>query len=73
MASSGYQYSVEERTVYGYTVYSDYEKTNQIDYVTGHCVGDGEGEFAAQPFVSTPYYDKEKLYICQGGPYLEPG
>lgn len=67
-----YYYSLEDRTVYTYYVYSDPEKTNLIDVTSGHCAGEGRYEFAAQPYVSTPYYDKQFSYICQGGAYLPP-
>lgn len=62
----------EERLiVYGYTVYNDEAKTDYKEYVAGRCGGYGSRTYVIEPFVSTPYYDKEALYYCgSGGPQL---
>lgn len=61
----------EDDIVYTYYYYSDPEKTDLIEVISQVC-GD-YGPYFNRPFYSSPYYDREPLYVCTpGGPY-DPG
>lgn len=55
-----------ELVVYTYYVYNDPGRTDLREIVTGRCGGYGQNVFVVEPFVSTPYYDKEPAYYCTG-------
>lgn len=61
-------------SVYRFTVYEDPDKTVYLYEATSECFPDTTGKLiSGEPYVSTPYYDKEYLGECYShGPYLPP-
>lgn len=62
-----------EAVAYHYTYYNDEAKTQYGGEAYDTCGGSAGNHWVLHPYIPTPYYDQEPMYVCTSiGPYMPP-